>query len=278
MRADQLTAAVATHGEGAVWSPTWGGLCWVDMLAGDVLRLDSSGSIDRWHVGRAVAVLRPRSSGGVVLASEDSLLVADRLGGELVTLASPLTDPDQRFNEGGCAPDGAFLCGTTSWSHRRGRAGVYRLEPSGRVTTVLTGVTTSNGLAWSSDGATGYYVDSGTGRIDAFDTDLTTRRPYVTLDPAHGVPDGLTTDVDGGVWVALWQGGAVHRYDASGALSEVITLPVSQVTSCTFGGDDHCDLFVTTSRHEEAAPHPAAGSVFRVSTGVRGTPVLPFLG
>lgn len=278
MQPEQITAAEAEHGEGAVWWPAWGGLCWVDMLAGDVLHLDATGTVQRWHVGRVAAVLRPRASGGAVLATDQSVLVADGLHGETTTRAAPVSDPDQRFNEGACAPDGSFLCGTTSWSERPGRGALLRVDATGAVSSVLDGLSTSNGLAWTADGTTAYFIDSGTGRVDALDGDLSGRRPLVRIDPELGVPDGLTTDAEGGVWVALWEGGAVHRYDATGQLTEIVTLPVAKVTSCAFGGDDLSDLLVTTSRYREGDPHPAAGSVFRVATGVRGLPALSYAG
>jgi sugar lactone lactonase YvrE len=143
-------------------------------------------------------------------------------------------------------------------------------------------VTVSNGLGWSPDGSTAYFNDTPTGRIDVFDDEddrLVRRRPFVTVEEGVGLPDGLTVDADGGVWVALWGGHAVRRYDSSGRLTEVVELPPAQVSACTFGGDDLSTLFITTSR--EGLPDeedPEAGSVFAFRPGVAGLPVSPYAG
>jgi len=141
---------------------------------------------------------------------------------------------------------------------------------------VLTGVTVSNGLQWHADGRHAYYNDSPTRRVDLFDFDPETgafghRRTFVAVEAGAGLPDGMALDEDGGVWIALWGGGAVHRYDRTGQLSDRIELPVRQVTSCTFGGPDGSSLYITTSRLGLAdRAEPEAGAVFTVETGVRG--------
>jgi sugar lactone lactonase YvrE len=185
------------------------------------------------------------------------------------------------MNEGGCDPDGRFYCGSMAYALTPGAASLYRLDPDGSVTTVLGDLTISNGLEWSPDGRLAYYVDSATGRIDVMDYDgdrgLTHRRPFATVDA--GSPDGLTVDSEGGIWVAIWGGHAVHRFTPEGALSEVVELPVTQVTACTFGGADLDELFITTSREGlPASEEPVAGSLFRVRPGVTGLPVRRFAG
>jgi len=140
------------------------------------------------------------------------------------------------------------------------------------------GVSVSNGIAWREDGV-GFYVDSPTRRVDVFDAGrLDERRPFAAIPDGAGDPDGLCLDAEGGVWVALWQGGAVHRYDVDGRLSAVVEVPVAKVTACTFGGPDLDRLFVTTSRYDESDPDPAAGAVFVVEPGVRGLPALGWAG
>jgi sugar lactone lactonase YvrE len=279
MRAEQLTDPVAYHAEGPVWSERWGGLRWVDMLAGDVLTLGADGAIDRRHVGVVAAVVRPRRRGGAVIAIERGFAFEDADG--TITPARPLwTDSGVRMNEGGCDPDGRFYCGSMAYDHTRGAGSVYRLDPDGSVHTVLEGVTISNGLEWTPDGTRAYYVDTPTGRIDVFDYDrdggLTARRPFVRTG---GAPDGLTVDADGGVWVAFYDGGAVHRYDADGALDEVVEVPARQVTACTLGGPDLDQLFITTSRERlEPGDDPLAGALFHATVGVRGRPVREFAG
>jgi sugar lactone lactonase YvrE len=281
VRAEQMTDAVAFHAEGPVWSDRWGGLRWVDMLAGDVLSLDADGAIRRRHVGRVAAALRPRRDGGAVIAVERGFVLEDA-DGDLTPLDPVWSDPGVRMNEGGCDPDGRFWCGSMAYDQAPGAAALYRLDPDGHVRTELEGVTVSNGLDWSPDGSLAYYDDTATHRVDVFDYDrdagLTGRRPFVRL-PEDGNPDGLTVDAEGGVWVALFGGGAVHRYTPAGVLDVVVEVPTPQVTACTFGGPALDQLFITTSR-EGMGPDddPLAGSLFRADVGVPGRPVREFAG
>jgi sugar lactone lactonase YvrE len=282
VRAEQLTGADAFHGEGPVWSESWGGLRWVDMLAGDVLTLDASGSVQRRHVGTIAAALRPRAGGGAVIALERGFALEDP-DGELTTLPQLWPDPSIRFNEGACDPDGRFYCGSMAYDERPGAGALYRLDPDGTVRTVLTGVTISNGLDWTPDGSAAYYVDTPTRTISrlGYDSDagLTGRQTFVVVDDAHGLPDGLTVDAAGGVWVACFGGAAVRRYSPAGELDSLIELPVDNVTACTFGGPELDRLFITTSRQGLApAQQPAAGALFVVSPGVTGRPARPYGG
>jgi sugar lactone lactonase YvrE len=277
----QVTDAVAYHAEGPVWSAGWGGLRWVDMLAGDVLSLESDGTVQRSHVGTVAAALRPRRGGGAVIAVERGFALQDA-DGTRTDLDPVWDDRSIRMNEGGCDPDGRFWCGSVAYDQRTGAAALYRLDADHSVRRILDGVTISNGLDWSPDGSLAYYDDTATHRIDVFDYDartgLTGRRPFVVLtDGDH--PDGLTVDAEGGVWVALNGSGVVHRYTPAGVLDEVVELPTAQVTACTFGGPDLDQLFITTSR-EGMGPDddPIAGSLFRADIGVPGLPVREFGG
>ena len=280
--AEQLTAADAEHGEGPVWSPSWAGLRWVDMLAGDVLHLTDAGEVERWHVGSVAAALRPRAAGGVVIAVEHEFVLAEQPGGAVTSLGPVFTDPSVRFNEGGCDPDGNFIVGTMAYDEAPSRGVVYRLGGDHRVEVVLRDVTISNGLGWSAAGDTAFYVDTPTDRIDQFswtsELGLHDRRPFARIDVERGHPDGLTVDAEGGVWVALWEGSAVHRYGPNGSLDEVIDVPVARVTACTFGGPALDQLFITTSRTGESDPVPGAGALFVAQPGVIGLATRPFRG
>jgi len=281
VQVEQLTGAVTHHGEGPVWSPRWGGLRWVDMLAGDVLTLADDGAVSRRHVGSVAALVRPRRGGGAVLALKRGFALEDA-DGTLTVLEPVWTDDGVRMNEGGCDPDGRLWCGSMAYDQTPGAAAMYRLDPDGSVRVAFDGVTVSNGLEWSPDGSRAYYADTATHRVDVFDYDtgsgLTARRPFVTF-PDDGNPDGLTVDADGGVWVALHGGGAVHRYDGDGRLDAVVEVPTPQVTACTLGGPRLDQLFVTTSRQGlDPGEDPLAGALFRVDAGVRGLPVREFAG
>ena len=280
MHLQQLTGPIAYHGEGPVWSPRWGGLQWVDMFAGDVLSLADDGSVRRRHVADLVAAMRPRVSGGTVYAVERGLLLE---GADGLLEPLPLWDrPDVRMNEGACDPDGRFWAGSMAYDRTQGAASLYRVGPDRRVETALTGITISNGLGWSPDGTLAYYNDTATHEVSVFDYDpeagLTNRRTLVRVAD-DGSPDGLTVDADGGIWTAIADQGAVHRYTPHGRLDEVVEVPATKVTSCTFGGEDLDQLFITTSQEDvDTSQDPNAGSLFRAEVGVRGMPVLEFAG
>lgn len=281
MRVDQVTDPVTYHGEGPVWSPKWGGLRWVDMLAGDLLLLDADGGVVRRHVGSVVAALRPRRGGGAVLGVERGFALEDP-DGSVRHLPALWSSPEVRMNEGGCDPDGRFYCGSMAYDHRPGAGSVYRLDPDLTVRTVLTAVTISNGLEWSPDGSRAYYNDTATHRIGVFDYDshsgLTNRRSFAEV-PGGGSPDGLTVDSEGGVWTAIVDGGCVHRYRSDGVLDEVLEVPARQVTACAFGGPRLDELFITTSREGlDDGEDPLAGSLFRARPQVIGLPVREFAG
>jgi sugar lactone lactonase YvrE len=280
MRAEQLTDPVAYHGEGPVWSARWGGVRWVDMLAGDILSLAPDGGIHRRHVGDVVAALRPRAGGGAVIGVERGFALEDP-DGTVRQLEEVWSDASVRMNEGGCDPDGRFYCGSMARDQKPGAASLYRLDPDLSVQVVLAGVTVSNGLEWSPDGSRAYYNDTATHQVAVFaydrDTGLTGRRVFADLAPAR--PDGLTVDSQGGVWVALSNAAAVRRYSADGRLEEVVDVAARKVTACTFGGDGLDELFITTSREGlEPGEDPLAGSLFRVLPGVTGLPVREFAG
>jgi sugar lactone lactonase YvrE len=281
-RAEQRTDPVAYHGEGPVWSAGWGGLRWVDMLAGDILSLGPDGVVSRRHVDGVAAAVRPRRDGGAVIAIERGFALEDR-DGRLTRLGDLWSGTGVRMNEGGRDPDGRFYCGSMAYDQRPGAGSLYRLDPDRQVTVVLEGVTISNGLEWSPDGALAYYVDTPTHQISVFDYDqdrgLTGRRVLVEIPADMGGPDGLCVDEQGGVWVALFGGGAVHRYTAEGTLDEIVDVPARQVTACAFGGPGLDELFITTSAENlEPGDDPLAGALFSAAVGVNGLPVRPFAG
>jgi sugar lactone lactonase YvrE len=276
---EQVTGVVAYHGEGPVWSPGWGGLRWVDMLAGDVLSLGSDGSIERRHVGEVAAAVRPRRGGGAVIGIERGFALEDP-DGAVRPLDEVWSDPSLRMNEGGCDPDGRFYCGSMAYDQREGAASLYRLDADGSVHVELVGLTVSNGLEWSPDGALAYHNDTATYAIAVYAYDreagLTDRRIFAALEYR---PDGLTVDAEGGVWTALSDGGAVRRYTPDGDLDRVIEVPARKVTACTFGGAALDELFITTSREGlQPGEDRLAGALFRATPGVRGRPVREFAG
>jgi sugar lactone lactonase YvrE len=221
--------------------------------------------------------LRPRARGGLVVAVERGFAVLDSAG-RIVRADTAFDDPACRMNDGGADRQGRFLCGSMDYAMTEPRAALYCYDPDGTVSTVLTGVTLSNGIAWSLDGERMYYIDSVTQQVDIFDYDTVSgspggRRPLVRIDAASGLPDGLALDSEGGVWVALYGGHAVNRYGPDGRLDAVLELPAAKVTACAFGGPGLDELYITTSRVDLApGDQPAAGALFLARPGVRGLP------
>jgi sugar lactone lactonase YvrE len=282
LQAEQVTDPVAHHGEGPVWSARWGGLRWVDMLAGDVLQLCDGGEPVRRHISDVVAAMRPRTNGGAVYGIERGFALEEP-DGTVTRLPDLWRDPLVRMNEGGCDPDGRFYCGSMAYDKTPGAGALHRLDPDGSIHRVLSGVTVSNGLGWTPDGSSAYYVDTDTHRIVLFDYDrkggFSGERTFAEVDPADGRPDGIAVDSLGGVWVALNGGGVVRRYASSGAVDEVVEVGAAKVTACTFGGASFDELYITTSR-EDLPPgrDPLAGALFRAPVGVAGQPVREYGG
>jgi sugar lactone lactonase YvrE len=255
----------------------------VDMLAGTVVEVDADGDTRRHKLGTVAAAIRARRSGGYVLATENRFAL---LGPDLTvqTVMPPVfTDTLIRMNDGGCDPQGRFYCGTMAYDETSGAGTLYRLDPDGSVHVTLREVTISNGLQWNRAGDTVFYADTPTGRVDSFTFDpasaaFTDRRTFTEISDG-GHPDGMAIDEEDGIWVALWGGSAVHRYDWTGRLDLIVDLPVSNVTACAFGGPELKTLFITTSRQGlDEDDQPEAGAVFCYEAGVRGAPQHAFAG
>jgi sugar lactone lactonase YvrE len=278
----------ATLGEGPVWDEQRQLLLWLDILPGLVHRFDpATGSDDVFRVGKPVGSAGLRRSGGLVLAVEDGFALLDedwqRVGQAVVEHPGPRA----RFNEGKCDPAGRFLAGTMAYDLTPGEGSLYRLDPDLTVTKLLDGVTISNGLTWSADGTTMYYIDSPTQGVDAFDYDpgtgrLTNRRRIVDIPTTAGLPDGMTIDAEGCLWVALYGGAAVHRYTPEGRLDTTLSFPVTNITCPVFGGPRLGLLYVTSARdgldERQLAAQPHAGAVFTADVGAQGLPGLRFAG
>ncbi|HJG51120.1 MAG TPA: SMP-30/gluconolactonase/LRE family protein, partial [Brachybacterium faecium] len=197
MHAERITESISYHAEGPYWSDTWGGLRWVDMLAGDMQHLGPDGTTARIPTpSPVVACVRPASSGGAVLAIEKGFALEDADGS--ISPLPALWDGNVRMNEGAVAPDGSFLCGSMAYDQAPGAAAMWRLLPDGTTTRLFGDLTISNGLAFTADGTRAYYVDTPTGRVDVFDWSdadgLLDRRPFADLSGEDGHPDGLCLD------------------------------------------------------------------------------------
>lgn len=290
--------APAHHGEGPTWDAGRGELLWVDLTAGLVRRaaIGADGALTETGVhrgGGTVGAVVPAADGGWLLAADGGFthLAADGTARVLISLAGEggtEADGGTRMNDAACDPAGRFFAGTMAFDQRPGAGALYRLDLDGTVTTVLDGLTVSNGVDWSPDGRTVYLADSGPGVVHAFDYDPGTgafarARVFLEFGGDDGVADGLTVDDEGCVWTALWGGGQVRRWSPGGELLAVVEVPgVARTSSCAFAGPGRDLLVVSTSAEglDDAAraASPDAGRLFTARPGVPGPAANPYRG
>ena len=277
-------------------------LIWVDIVGRSVHSFDpATGRDSAVAVPDTPGVAIPRRAGGLVLAIGHGFGFLDAEGRFEQIAALPQGETPARMNDGNCDSAGRFWAGTMGLAAEPQAGALYRLDPDLTVTRVLDGVTESNGIDWSPDDRLMYYIDSMERRVDVFDFDLASgslanRRPFATIEGgaaaggADGedandgevLPDGLTVDAEGGVWVALWGGSALRRFTPDGSLERTVSLPTRQITSCAFGGPGLDELYVTSARDwlEPAVleQEPDAGALFVCRPGVAGRPQRTFAG
>ncbi len=291
----------AELGEGPSWERLSGCLYWVDIRLGHVHIFNPKDGTDRLiEVGEPLGCVAPRRSGGLVLGLRSGFATINSplsqpaglgvgSGPMLTYLVNPEAQlPGNRFNDGKCDPAGRFLAGSMDNAEIEATGSLYSLDPGGSLKTLLTGTRISNGLAWSPDYRTFYFIDTPTLTVMAYDYDLATGaianpRPAITVPPGLGWPDGMTSDGAGMLWVAMWGGAKLTRWNpATGQLLAEIPIPAFNVSSCVFGGPDLTDLYVTTARKgmdaDQLAKYPLSGGLFRLRTGIQGMPTFEFGG
>jgi sugar lactone lactonase YvrE len=283
--AELVLDAHATLGEGPLWDGRTSELLWVDITGGTVHRFDPASGLDRsFDAGGFVGAVVPRAAGGYVLAAQNGFAAADGDGSVRLLAEVEADRPETRMNDGACDSRGRFWAGTMNIDGVTCSGCLYRLDPDLRVTRMLTEVTISNGIGWSSDDRVMYFVDTAAGGVDAFDFEPETgaisgRRRLVTIEDGGGGPDGLTMDAEDCLWVALWDGWAVRRYAPDGTHLGTVEVPAARVTKPAFGGADLTDLYITTAAADEPDPkQPHAGGIFRARPGVAGRPANAFAG
>jgi sugar lactone lactonase YvrE len=284
MNVELVVDARAELGEGPVWDCVLKRLYWVDIEGRTLHIYQPGGEADRaFSVGCRAGAVVPRAAGNLVLATEYGFEQFDLETGQRTRWADPEEHlPNNRFNDGKCDPRGRFWAGTMSMVGQAKAGSLYVLETDHCVRHVLGSVTTSNGLDWSPDRSTMYYIDTPTMIVRAFDYDadrgtITAERTVVRIPEGVGRPDGMTVDAEGMLWVAHWDGGRITRWNpTSGQLLATVLLPADRVTSCTFGGDRLDTLFVTTARHgltpAQLDEQPHAGGLFALRPSVCGLP------
>ncbi|ROP38099.1 SMP-30/gluconolactonase/LRE family protein [Saccharothrix texasensis] len=281
MSIEVAVRAEAELGEGPTWDHASGTLLWVDVLGSEVHRYSPARDDDAvLEVPQHVGAAKPRTRGGLVLNLRDGVALIDRDG--VKTWLVYWARDGVRGNDAAVDPAGRLWAGTMRYDEDPG-GWLARVEPSGDAKVVLDKLGVSNGIGWSPDGTLMYYIDSAERRVDVLDYDretgeATNRRPLAEV--SRGLPDGLTVDASGAIWVALWGGAALHRYTPDGALDREVELPVGQPTACAFGGADFTDLYVTTARVGLSgdALSELAGSVLVLPGIGEGLPSTAFAG
>jgi sugar lactone lactonase YvrE len=300
MQPEIIYDAQATLGEGPAWDAKSRTLYWVDILGKRIYyhREDEDGFV---QLDQMPGCLAPCKDGNLLVAARASILTLEPFdrtpwpehqGGQgrpataKTTILATLDEPaDNRFNDGKCDPAGRFLAGTMDIDEKAASGALYSFDGL-QATCLLDGLRISNGLAWSPDYRTLYYIDTPTREVRAFDYDLATgrianSRVAITVPEALGWPDGMTSDTGGDLWIAMWSGAQVTRWNPrKGELLEQIPLPAKNVTSCVFAGENLNELYVTSACKDlgqaDLTAYRYSGGLMRVKTRVEGMPTFEF--
>ena len=272
-----------------MWRAETQDLVWVDIESARVCCFNpATGENQTWDVGEKPGLAVPTKQGDLILGTSVGFVRLDLASGVLSPIIDPEQDlPNNRFNDGKVDPEGRLWAGTMGMDETPNVGSLYRLNRNLSADKLFDQVSISNGMAWTSDQKTFYYIDSPTRRVDVFDCDMaggtvSDRRTAFELPEGMGYPDGMCIDNEGMLWVALWQGWGVARFAPGGALLAKVEVPVECVTSCCFGGENWDELYITTSSRDldetGRAEQPLAGGLFRCRPGVSGPPTNLFLG
>lgn len=280
MTPDVVIETTSLLGEGPTWDASRQRLLWLDVDGQEFHRLDSDGSHTVAPLDRRVSAVVPDVDGGLVGVAGLDIVRLEESGQVGETIATLPRDGEGLANDARCDPMGRLWAGTVDRSGEQ-RGGLFCVADDGSIEQVRDGVALSNGIDWSPDGRTCFYVDSLAHRVETIhlgDDGLPTHsEPLARVD---AIPDGLSVDSDGAVWVALWDGGAIHRYTPDGRLDRVIDVPGGFITSCAFGGPDLTTLYITSARgglpDEQLQRQPHAGALFALDVGVAGRGYTPF--
>jgi sugar lactone lactonase YvrE len=295
MQPKLILDAKATLGEGPAWDAKTQTLYWLDILGKQIY----AGTQILATLDDLIGCLAPCKNGHLILAlsgdeGRHSFADFDPFGqaqvspdsAQLTVLAFLDSElPTNRFNDGKCDSAGRFIAGTMDMNEKNPNGSLYSFDGK-QVTRLLDGITISNGLGWSPDQKTFYYIDTPTREVKAFDYDLATGqianpRVAIYVPESLGWPDGMTSDTEGNLWIAMWGGAQVTKWNPStGKLLEQIPMPAFQTSSCVFGGKDMNELYVTSARkgmsEENLKKYPLSGGLFKVETKITGMPTFEF--
>ena len=285
--AELVLDAKATLGEGPVWDDEERALVWLDILGRTLHITDPETRRDRaYELDQEISIAIPAGRGRYVVGVRRGFGVFDASSASL-TLTHEFVPDGLRMNDGKCDRAGRLWAGTMAFGAVPEAGTLYRLDRDGSLHAMVERLTISNGMAWSPDDRSLYFIDTMAGGVDVFDFDAATgavvnRRRLFDVREEMGFPDGMTIDAEGHLWIAFWDGGAVRRFSPDGSLEVEVRVPCDRPTSCAFGGDDLATLFITSARdelnEEELSRQPLAGGVFSVRPGVAGERASRFAG
>lgn len=284
-----ITDQISELGEGPVWDSVARRIIWIDIEKENIHQYyPTENKQQTFHVGQKIGAVALKRSGELIAALQHGFATIDFKQEKV----EPIVDPEahlvgNRFNDGKCDPAGRFWAGTMSISGKENKGSLYALEKDLSVSVKINDVGCSNGLAWSNDHSSFYFIDTPTRQVAAYDYNISNgnidnKRIVICIAERNGFPDGMTIDSEGMLWIALWGGWKIERWNPhTGKLLDHVLLPVSQVTSCTFGGDKLNDLYITSARtglsEIELKEQPLAGSLFVVKNcGYHGLPAVAF--
>jgi sugar lactone lactonase YvrE len=276
-------------GEGPVWDASCKTICWVDILRGEIHEYSPVTLLHHTlRVKQMIGAIAVCENGHFIAALKNGFGFVDRKSGTVKMIANPEPHlPGNRFNDGKCDPGGRFWAGTMSHTDEPEKGSLYLLGKDLSVTKKLEKISISNGMAWSLDHRTFYYIDTPTLAVAAFDFDkasgdISNKRMMIQMTHHEGSPDGMTIDNQGMLWIAHWDGWQITRWNPdTGKKIQTVHLPVARVTSCTFGGDGLQDLYITSARtglsEDQLEQQPLAGSLFVIKNiGFTGLPAAEF--
>jgi len=287
---EQVVAKRTLVGEGSLWDVDEKVMYWVDILSAEVYIYDPASGVNRTlDTCQAVGTVVPRQNGGLIVALHNGFAHID-LDTEKMTPIGEDPErrvPANRFNDGKCDPAGRLWAGTMAFAGTQDAGALYCLDLDHSVTKKIDPATISNGIVWSADNKTMYFIDSPLNSVRAYDYDIDTgaiaNERVVCQNEGAGIFDGMAIDAEGTLWIAIYGGAAVKRYDPqSGVLLRELSMPFSNVTSCAFGGENLDELYITSACQqmdaETLAQQPLAGSLVKIDPGCRGVASVAYAG
>ena len=292
---DLKIATVLNHtcllGEGPVWDAAQNRILWIDILRAE---FHSFNVVENKHqiadTGCMIGSFALRNTGGIIAAMQDGINEADGNFKSFRRVIDPENDlPDNRFNEGKCDPSGRFWAGTMSLTDQPERGSLYMVDREFEITRKIANISISNGLAWNAAAGKMYFIDTPTYQVVQYDFnnlngEITNRKTIISVAKEQGSPDGMTIDTEGMLWIAHWDGWQITRWNPeTGELLMHIKMPAGRITSCTFGGNNFTDLYITSAKtgltEQQLSEQPLAGSLFVIrNCGYQGFPPVLFAG